>query len=250
MKQLAQEYYDHIEHLITSIVVTNFNSDRIEFCAGLAAAAQLIADRAAAGNKLIFVGNGASAAISSHQATDFWKNGGIRAVAFNDCSGLTCISNDFGYEYVFAKPIEMFADPGDLLIAISSSGSSQNILQAVVAAKAKRADAITLSGFSRDNPLRKLGLLNFYVPSSCYGHVEILHLSVSHCLLDIIVQENSQGDEPAAVEKFPYDSRIVTESIIGDFATPKIKNVRRSPKHRRDSLSRTPANLNAEHLPH
>src|SRR3990172_2152039 len=68
--------------------------------------------------KVIFVGNGGSAAIASHQAVDYWKNGGVRAVAFNDASLLTCVGNDFGFEHVFAKPIEMFADPDDLVIVI------------------------------------------------------------------------------------------------------------------------------------
>ena len=56
---------------------------------------------------MIFIGNGGSAAIASHQAVDYWKNGGMRAIAFNDASLLTCISNDFGYPQVFEKPIEM-----------------------------------------------------------------------------------------------------------------------------------------------
>ena len=96
----------------------------------------------------MFIGNGASVAISSHMATDYWINGGIRAVAFNDSSLLTCISNDYGYKYVFEKSIEMFADNGDILFAISSSGKSENIcIKGVHTAKARECNAITLSGF-------------------------------------------------------------------------------------------------------
>src|SRR3989338_3668879 len=87
------------------------------------------------GRKLIFIGNGGSAAIASHQAVDYWKNGGIASIAFNVASLLTCIGNDFGYERVFAEPILNFAAAGDLLVAISSSGKSPNILNAVSAAQ-------------------------------------------------------------------------------------------------------------------
>src|SRR3989338_3661483 len=81
--------------------------------------------------KLIFIGNGGSAAIASHQAIDYWKNGRIRAIAFNDSSLLTCIANDYGYDRVFVEPLKMFSEPEDILIAVSSSGKSQNIIQAV-----------------------------------------------------------------------------------------------------------------------
>jgi D-sedoheptulose 7-phosphate isomerase len=119
-------------------------------------------------------------------ATDFWKTGGIRAMAFNDGALLTCMGNDYGYEQVFAKPIQMFAKPGDVLIAISSSGQSANILLGAQAARQKGCQVITLSGFKPDNPLRSLGDYNFYVPAQIYGAVEIVHHSICHCLLDMI----------------------------------------------------------------
>ena len=72
----------------------------------------------------MFVGNGGSAGIASHLAIDFSKNGGLRSLAFNDASALTCLGNDLGYENVFAKQIDFHARAGDLLIAISSSGRS------------------------------------------------------------------------------------------------------------------------------
>lgn len=135
-------------------------------------------------NKVIFIGNGGSAAIASHQSIDYWKNGNIPAVAFNDASLLTCLSNDYGYEYIFEKPVDMFAKKGDILIAISSSGKSKNIINAVEVAKKKEVFIITMSGFSKSNPLRKTGDLNFYVPSNVYGHVEITHLTLAHTILD------------------------------------------------------------------
>ncbi len=138
-----------------------------------------------AGNKLMFIGNGGSAAIASHMAIDYTKNGNLRSLAFNDSAALTCLGNDLGYESVFAKQIEMHARSGDLLLAISSSGRSQNILNGVAAAWKRKCRVVTLSGFAADNPLRVLGDLNFYVPSSEYGFVELTHLALCHALLDL-----------------------------------------------------------------
>jgi D-sedoheptulose 7-phosphate isomerase len=138
-----------------------------------------------AGKKLMFVGNGGSAGLASHLAIDFSKNGGLRALAFNDASALTCLGNDYGYQHVFAKQIEFHAQPGDLLIAISSSGRSPNILAAVAAARTLQVGVVTFSGFEPDNDLRRAGDVNFYVGSSEYGLVEVAHLSLCHAILDL-----------------------------------------------------------------
>jgi D-sedoheptulose 7-phosphate isomerase len=137
------------------------------------------------GNKIMFVGNGGSAGIAGHLAIDFSKNGGLRSQAFNDPSALTCLGNDLGYENVFAKQIEMHARPGDLLMAISSSGRSPNILEAVAAARVRDCRVATYSGFTESNDLRRTGDVNFYVPATEYGFVEIAHLALCHAVLDI-----------------------------------------------------------------
>src|SRR6478609_3688791 len=113
-----------------------------------------------AGNKIMFVGNGGSAGICSHLAVDFSKNGGLRAMAFNDPSALTCLGNDLGYENVFAKQIEFHGRAGDLLVAISSSGRSANILNAVKMARSRGCKVITYSGFTAENNLRTMGDVN------------------------------------------------------------------------------------------
>ena len=140
-----------------------------------------------AGGKLIFAGNGGSAGIASHMATDYSKNGGLRSWAMNDGSMLTCLANDFGYEHVFAKQIEFHGRPGDLLVAISSSGQSPNILAAVKAARSLDCTVLTLSGFAPDNPLRRSGDMNLYLGSSVYGYVEIGHLALCHAILDLSI---------------------------------------------------------------
>jgi D-sedoheptulose 7-phosphate isomerase len=146
-----------------------------------------------AGNKIIFIGNGGSAGIASHLAIDFSKNGGLRSLAFNDPSALTCLGNDLGYENVFAKQIEFHARPGDLLIAISSSGRSPNILAAVKTARAGNCPVVTFSGFTEDNDLRRMGDMNFYVGAQEYGFVEIAHLALCHAVLDIDMGWGKQG---------------------------------------------------------
>lgn len=193
MRKYAEKYFSDLVGSLGSVKVSDGDGREIKIFEGLEKVAQTIAARGSTGNKIIFVGNGASAAISSHMATDYWKNGGIRAVAFNDSSLLTCISNDYGYEHVFAKPVEMFADAGDILMAISSSGNSENIHSATRAARKAGCAVVTFSGFERDNPLRTLGDYNFYVESPSYGPVEIIHLSLCHCLIDAVINERAKA---------------------------------------------------------
>ena len=113
-----QNYFVTLSDLLCRVEVTSKSGQRVE----LADAATALMERArathAAGNKLIFVGNGGSAAIASHMATDYSKNGGVRSLALNDASMLTCLGNDLGYDRVFAKQLELHARSGDLVIAI------------------------------------------------------------------------------------------------------------------------------------
>lgn len=146
--------------------------------------------------RIYFIGNGGSAGVASHMAIDWMKNGGFDATAFNDGALLTCLANDLGFDQVFALPLSRNARPGDVLIAISSSGRSPNILNATRAAKDAGARVITLSGFAPDNPLRISGDMNFYVPSSLYGFVEIAHLTICHGLLDLAMGWRAEGDQP------------------------------------------------------
>lgn len=144
-------------------------------------------------NKVILIGNGGSASIASHISTDFLKNALIPSITFNDCSLITCLSNDFGYEDVFEKPIEILAQKNDILFSISSSGKSRNILDATIKAGQKGCYIVTLSGFCADNPLRIMGDINFYLPSNSYGVVEITHLAICHHIVDVLIQNRPNG---------------------------------------------------------
>lgn len=188
MSIFVKKYYEDLGNLIDSIRVTDNKGNELDFYETIEDVGSQIMSLRGSNNKVLFIGNGASAAISSHMSTDYWKNGGVRAIAFNDASLLTCISNDYGYKHVFEKPIEMFSNNGDILIAVSSSGKSENILLAVQVALSKKCKVITLSGFDSNNPLSILGAFNFYVPAKSYGHVEIIHHSICHCILDTILK--------------------------------------------------------------
>jgi D-sedoheptulose 7-phosphate isomerase len=192
MQETTVNYFEHLMKMMKSISVTTGSGEMMKFEEGVQAICNLILSQSIKGNKLMFVGNGASASIASHMSTDYWKNGGIRAIAFNDSSLLTCISNDYGYKHVFEKPIEMFADEGDILMAVSSSGKSENILRGVQAARNRDCKVVTFSGFKDENPLRSTGDFNFFVPSIGYGPVEITHLSICHCIIDVIIEHREE----------------------------------------------------------
>ncbi len=181
MNEFLAKYLDHFRTALDSVTVTGSQSSYEAALTDLVAQLKKVQ---AAGGKVMMAGNGGSAAICSHQATDYWKNGNVRATAFNDSSLLTCISNDYSYEEVFSVPVKMFAEKGDLLFCISSSGSSRNILNAAEAGKTTGCRVVTFSGFDGDNPLRGAGDLNFHVKSHSYGAVEIIHLFIIHSILD------------------------------------------------------------------
>lgn len=138
--------------------------------------------------KLFLIGNGGSAGISMHMATDFLKNGRVRTHSMHDPATLTCLANDYGYDNVFSKQLEMAADAGDVLVAISSSGRSENILKAVRVAKKKGCKVVTFSGFESNNPLRIMGDVNIYVPCKSYGIVESIHQLILQQIVDELME--------------------------------------------------------------
>lgn len=149
--------------------------------------AHLMRQIRAAKKKLFFIGNGGSAGIAVHMTADFLKNGRMRAIDMYGAATLTCLGNDYGYEYVFSKQLELLADPGDMLVAISSSGNSPNILRAAEAVRAIGGFIVTFTGFAADNRLRKLGDRNLYVPCGEYGIVESIHNQILQQVVDEIM---------------------------------------------------------------
>ena len=134
------------------------------------------------GGNLFLVGNGGSAGVVSHILTDFINVNKLNARTLHESSLLSCMSNDYGYENSFSESLSTLAREKDLLIAVSSSGCSPNIHNAVKSVKKVGGEVITLSGFGHDNPLRSMGDLNIWLDSKSYGLVEIGHLFYLHYL--------------------------------------------------------------------
>lgn len=149
-----------------------------------------------------WVGNGGSAAMCSHLSQDMLNKLKIRSMSLNDPSLMTCMSNDFGYENVFRRPLERLADKGDLLIAISSSGNSDNIVACAELAAKKGMHLVTLSGFHGNNRLwTGKSDISFYLPATLYGIVEVGHEALLHAVIESLFlkeQENSLSSENMA----------------------------------------------------
>lgn len=150
-------------------------------------AKEVIKDAQASGKKLMFAGNGASASIASHLTVDFTKQGGVRAVCFNEANLITAFANDFGYEKWVQEAIRFYGEPGDVAVLISSSGKSPNVLAAAKFASANGMKVITLSGFAADNPLRALGDVNLWVESRGYNIIECTHMIWLTAICDLII---------------------------------------------------------------
>ena len=139
-------------------------------------------------NKTLIFGNGGSAAMASHFSVDLTKNAGIRCVNYNEADLITCFANDYGFERWVEKSVDFYGDEGDLLIVISSSGSSKNILNGVNAAhNGKFRAVVTFSGFVQNNPLRQLGDINLWVNSRAYNFVENIHQIWLLAIVDLII---------------------------------------------------------------
>lgn len=141
-------------------------------------------------HKTVFaIGNGASASMSSHFAADLAKNGKLHTQVFSDLALITAISNDIDFNEVFAEPLRRSAHEGDLLVAISSSGRSENVLRAVREAKKLNLEVVTLSAMDENNPLRSMGILNIYLPAKTYGDAETAHAAILHYWIDLVVEQ-------------------------------------------------------------
>jgi D-sedoheptulose 7-phosphate isomerase len=144
--------------------------------------------------KVLIFGNGGSSAIASHFAVDIIKNFNIQCLNCNEAAIITCFANDYGYEHWVEKAVEFHGNEGDILITISSSGSSKNMTNAVQAARcAGFASVITLSGFKINNPLSQLGDINLWVNSMSYNYVENLHQIWLLTVVDLLVSSNESN---------------------------------------------------------
>lgn len=164
--------------------ITGRNGTSLGVEPGMTAAMQMLAQVRKNNDSAYVIGNGGSAGVASHAVNDLVNVAKLRAFTLHDPSLLTCMANDYGYENAFARILAQIAKPKDMLIAISSSGNSQNIRNAAVQATDSGMFVITLSGFAGDNPLRSLGDINVWLDSRDYGLVEIGHQFILHNMSD------------------------------------------------------------------
>ena len=162
---------------------------------GLDALAALWLGQRRAEGAVYWAGNGGSAAIATHLSQDLLNKAGVRSVTFNDPALVTCMANDYGYAEVFARPLAALARPGEALMAISSSGDSENIVAAATKALDMGLELVTFSAFAAGNRLRELpAALSFHVPTHRYGQAELGHAALLHAALDWL-----EGTQPKPV---------------------------------------------------
>lgn len=179
-------FSSRFRELASCIESCSYTSREAELTAELALqhAHELLSQVKQSGGIVYVIGNGGSAGIASHFSNDLMKALQVPSQTLYDSNLMTCLTNDIGYEHVFSYPLEQLLKSQDLLVAISSSGKSQNILNAALTARNKKASLITLSGFASINPLRSLGELNFWIDQKDYGLVETAHFFLLHTIVD------------------------------------------------------------------
>ncbi len=173
-----EQYFDHLHNRLQTA-----NTAELE------QAAQLAFKAHQQKCKIICVGNGGSAAMASHVTVDLTKAAGMRSINFNEADLLTCFANDYGYEHWVARALEFYADEGDLVILISSSGQSPNMLNGAKQAREMKLPILTLSGFKPDNPLRTMGDVNLWVDSTAYNIVEMTHHVWLLAIIDYLIEQ-------------------------------------------------------------
>ncbi len=188
-----EKYCEDIERGILSGFCTNGNGEVLGLDEGLGIWAGRSDEVKRRGGLFFLCGNGASATIAEHLSHDCFQNADFLTQTCSETSHITAVSNDLSYEDVFAYRVGKQLKKGDMLITISSSGNSPNILKAIRAARKKGAFIVTLSGKGADNQSRKLGDLNFYIPLSTYGMVESAHALLMHMWLDYYMDKYMEG---------------------------------------------------------
>ena len=178
------EWYADLSRALLNVQAKLLDRDA-GFETGLDKAKRFIIDTGKCDATVWWVGNGGSAAICSHLAQDVMNKLDIKSFFLGDSSLMTCMANDFGYENVYAKPLEKLAGKDDLLIAISSSGNSPNIINCVDTIRQKGGRVVSLSGFDKSNLLwNKNSDVSFFVSSDLYGIVEMAHEAILHGLIE------------------------------------------------------------------
>ena len=144
-------------------------------------------------SKIIFLGNGASNTIANHAALDYMSQIGVTTIAVNDPAVLTAFANDFGYDHAWERYCKINFKSGDMLVAVSSSGRSQNVVNAAKYVKDTGGYVVAFTGFDEDNDLNKIANQKFWVDAQLYNPVESIHNLWLAMICDVLTEW--MGDE-------------------------------------------------------
>jgi D-sedoheptulose 7-phosphate isomerase len=193
MESYYQRYLHDISEAMRALIATDIVATEIDIDEAL----EKWADRAKRlwdeRGHIFFVGNGASCTMAEHLSHDCFQNADLLTETISETAHLTAIANDLSYEEVFSYRISKSAEAKDMLVTISSSGNSPNIVAAIKTARECGLFVVTLSGMKANNKSRMMGDINLYVPLETYGMVESAHAVVLHCWLDLFLDRYKGG---------------------------------------------------------
>ena len=179
------EYFDRLNYVLKHITAT-YRDESMPVDAAVDVLVATMSEARKNNSTVYFAGNGASAMMAGHSMIDFTKNVGIKSCAFNDPAMLTAVGNDIGFDQIFSFPFSCYANSGDLVVTISSSGNSPDVVRLLTYAKEHGYFTVGLSGMSPDNASCKLADLSLHFPDDTYGIVETAHQAFLHYWLDIM----------------------------------------------------------------
>lgn len=185
------EHHDVVEEILT---------DK-ELISGIEKAVLLVIDSYKSGKKLLICGNGGSAADSQHIATEFVSKFYLERKAIDaealtvNTSTLTAIGNDYSFDNIFARQVEAKGKSGDVLIAISTSGNSKNVISAIEKAKEIGIKTIGMSGNNKESLICKKADCCLNIPSSCTPRVQEMHILIAHIICELVEKELSIRQE-------------------------------------------------------
>ncbi len=173
--------------------------DAPECLEGVRRFARAAADCLRSGKKLLACGNGGSMCDAMHFAEEWTgrfrrDRSALPAVAFSDPSQLTCIANDFGYDEVFARSVEAYGAEGDLLVALSTSGNSPNVVKAVAAARAKRITTVGLLGQGGGELASRVDIPIVVPRARTSDRIQEIHIKVLHIAIEAVERELFPGN--------------------------------------------------------
>jgi len=147
------------------------------------------------GGKLLICGNGGSAADSQHIATELVSRFLLERVALDaealtvNTSSITAIGNDYSFEKIFARQVEAKGRKGDILMAISTSGNSSNVIEAIKVANSKGMQTVSLIGDNRESVMNKISNYCIYIPSRSTPRIQEAHILIGHMLCEVVEKE-------------------------------------------------------------